>query len=88
VERIAQFAESRPAHLCDLTVRPKTRAAFTEILKLSPVDILVNSAGVSMWTADTTGDEAFERIFSVNVLGTHHAMRETIQAMVAQGQRR
>jgi 2-keto-3-deoxy-L-fuconate dehydrogenase len=86
VERIAQFGGIATAHLCDLTDAAKTKAAFTEILKLSPVDILINSAGVShVGRLDTTGDEDFERIFSVNVLGTHHAMRETIQAMVAQG---
>ena len=86
VERIAQSGGIATAHLCDLTDAAKTRAAFTEILKLSPVDILVNSAGVShVGRLDTTGDEDFERIFNVNVLGTHHAMRETIQAMVAQG---
>ena len=38
-----------------------------------------------MGRLDNTSDEDFERIFRVNVLGTHHAMRETIQAMVAQG---
>jgi 2-keto-3-deoxy-L-fuconate dehydrogenase len=86
VERIAHFGGIATAHLCDLTDAAKTRAAFTEIQKLSPVDILVNSAGVShVGRLDTTGDEDFERIFNVNVLGTHHAMRETIQAMVAQG---
>ncbi len=84
-ERIAQLGGAATAHLCDLTDAAKTRAVFKEILELSRVDILVNSAGVShVGRLDNTGDEDFERIFRVNVLGTHHAMRETIQAMVAQ----
>jgi 2-keto-3-deoxy-L-fuconate dehydrogenase len=84
-ERIAQLGGAATAHQCDLTDAVSTRALFKEILALSRVDILVNSAGVShVGRLDNTGDEDFERIFRVNVLGTHHAMRETIPAMVAQ----
>jgi NAD(P)-dependent dehydrogenase (short-subunit alcohol dehydrogenase family) len=55
-------------------------------LKLSKVDILVNSAGIAhVGRLETTSDDDFERIFRVNVLGTHHALRETVPAMVAQG---
>ena len=53
---------------------------------LGPVDILINSAGIAhVGRLETTSDEDFERIFRVNVMGTHHAMRETVPAMVAQG---
>jgi 2-keto-3-deoxy-L-fuconate dehydrogenase len=84
-ERIVQLGGAATAHPCDLTDEATTRSVFKEILELSRVDILVNSAGVShVGRLDNTGDEDFERIFRVNVLGTHHAMRETIQAMVAQ----
>jgi 2-keto-3-deoxy-L-fuconate dehydrogenase len=55
-------------------------------LKLSPVNILINSAGIAhVGKLETTSDEDFDRIFRVNVMGTHHAMRETVPAMVAQG---
>lgn len=85
VGRITQLGASATSHLCDLTDAARTTAAFKEILGLSRVDILVNSAGVShVGRLDNTSDEDFERIFRVNVLGTHHAMRETIPAMVAQ----
>jgi 2-keto-3-deoxy-L-fuconate dehydrogenase len=84
--RIQQLGGNATAHQCDLADGEKTKAAFKSILDLSRVDILVNSAGVShVGRLDTTGDEDFERVFRVNVLGTHHAMRETIGAMVAQG---
>jgi 2-keto-3-deoxy-L-fuconate dehydrogenase len=84
-ERINQSGGVATAHFCDLTETESTRALFKEILQLSRVDILVNSAGVShVGRLDNTSDEDFERIFRVNVLGTHHAMRETIPAMVAQ----
>jgi NAD(P)-dependent dehydrogenase (short-subunit alcohol dehydrogenase family) len=84
-EQIAQLGGNATAHACDVTDRAQTKEVFQTILGLSRADILVNSAGVShVGRLDNTGDEDFERIFRVNVLGTHHAMRETIQAMVAQ----
>lgn len=84
--RILRLGGDATAHPCDIADREKTKAVFQSILDLSRVDILVNSAGVShVGRLETTGDEDFERLFHVNVLGTHHAMRETIGAMVAQG---
>jgi 2-keto-3-deoxy-L-fuconate dehydrogenase len=84
-ERITQIGGVATGHLCDLTDQAGTNAVFKEILQLSRVDILVNSAGVShVGRLDNTSDEDFELIFRVNVLGMHHAMRETIPAMVAQ----
>jgi 2-keto-3-deoxy-L-fuconate dehydrogenase len=84
-ERITQLGGAATAHLCDLTDAAGATAVFKEILGLSRIDILVNSAGVShVGRLENTSDEDFERIFRVNVLGTHHAMRETIPAMVAQ----
>ncbi len=84
--RILQLGGDATAHSCDVADGGKTKAVFQSILNLSRVDILVNSAGVShVGRLETTGDEDFERMFRVNVLGTHHAMRETIGAMVTQG---
>ena len=85
-EQIQKLGGSATAHLCDVTNASQTREAFKEILGLSQVDILVNSAGVShVGRLDNTGDDDFERVFRVNVLGTHRAMREVIQPMAAQG---
>ena len=84
-ERIVDLGGDATAHLCDLAEATQTRTVFKTILELSRVDILVNSAGVShIGRLGNTNDEDFDRLFRVNVLGTHHAMRETIQAMVAQ----
>ncbi len=84
--RVSQLGGSATAHLCDVTNAAQTTEVFGEILSLSPVNILVNSAGVAhVGRLENTVDEDFERIFRVNVLGTHHAMRQTVPAMVAQG---
>jgi NAD(P)-dependent dehydrogenase (short-subunit alcohol dehydrogenase family) len=85
-ERITQSGGNATAHQCDLTDAAQTRAVFKEILGLSRVDILINSAGIShVGRLENTGDEDFERVFRVNVLGTHHAMREIVPTMMAQG---
>jgi 2-keto-3-deoxy-L-fuconate dehydrogenase len=85
-ERIKQLGGNATAHSCDVTDAAQTRAVFQTILGLSRVDLLINSAGVShVGRLENTSNEDFERIFRVNVLGTHHAMQETIGAMVAQG---
>jgi 2-keto-3-deoxy-L-fuconate dehydrogenase len=85
-ERITKQGGNATAHLCDVADAGQTKAVFKEILGLSGVNILVNSAGVShVGRLENTADEDFERVFRVNVQGTHHAMQQTIEAMVAQG---
>jgi 2-keto-3-deoxy-L-fuconate dehydrogenase len=84
-EQITRLGGKATAHQCDVTDATQTGAVFREILGLSPVDILINSAGIShVGRLENTSDEDFERIFRVNVLGTHRAMREIVPAMVAQ----
>jgi NAD(P)-dependent dehydrogenase (short-subunit alcohol dehydrogenase family) len=85
-ERITQLSGNATAHQCDVTDAAQTRTVFQEILGLSRVDILINSAGIShVGRLENTADEDFERVFRVNVLGTHHTMREIVPTMVAQG---
>jgi 2-keto-3-deoxy-L-fuconate dehydrogenase len=86
VERIRQLGGNATTHVCDLTNAAQTKAVFQEILVLSQVNILINSAGIAhVGRLENTGDDDFERVFRVNVMGTHHAMQETVPAMVAQG---
>ena len=85
-ERIAELGGNATAHLCDVSDQVQTAGVFETILGLSRVDILVNSAGVAhVGKLETTSDEDFGRVFRVNVLGTHHAMRAMVPAMVKQG---
>src|SRR5258708_34909302 len=46
-ERITQLGGVATAHVCDLIDGARTAVVFKEILELSRVDILVNSAGIS-----------------------------------------
>jgi 2-keto-3-deoxy-L-fuconate dehydrogenase len=85
-KQIVDLGGTATAHLCDVADAVQARETFKDILELSQIDILVNSAGVShIGQLGNTSDEDFERLFRINVLGTHHAMRETIQAMIAKG---
>ena len=85
-ERIRQLGGHATTHLCDITNAAQTQSVFKGILGLSQVNILVNSAGIAhVGRLESTSDDDFERVFRVNVLGTHHAMQETVRSMVAQG---
>ena len=73
-------------HRCDVTSAEKVEHTFGEILKDKPSVILVNSAGIAhIGTLSSTSDEELDRVYRVNVLGTHHAMRSAIGPMIAAG---
>jgi 2-keto-3-deoxy-L-fuconate dehydrogenase len=85
-DRIRQLGGNATVHTCDISDAAQTLSVFQDILELCPVNIPVNSAGVAhVGRLENTSDDDFERIFRVNVLGTHHAMQEAVRAMVAQG---
>lgn len=85
-DRVKQLGGNATVYTCDISDVAQTQSVFQDIQGLSPVNILVNSAGVAhVGRLENTSDEDFERIFRVNVLGTHHAMQESVPAMVAQG---
>jgi 2-keto-3-deoxy-L-fuconate dehydrogenase len=85
-EEISQSGGVATAHSCDVVDAAETKRVFGEIAALSRVDILINSAGIAqVGRLENTSDEDFERIFRVNVLGIHHALRETVPVMVKQG---
>ena len=85
-ESVRQRGGTATAHLCDITSAAQTHSVFQDILGLSQVNILVNSAGIAhVGRLENTSDDDFERVFRVNVLGTHHAMQQTVHRMVAQG---
>ena len=60
-ERITQLGGNATAHSCDVSDGVQTQSAFKKILGLSPVNILVNSAGVAhVGRLENTGDEVEE----------------------------
>ncbi len=67
------------AHICDITNQEKVKDTFNAIKK---IDILVNSAGIShIGKADTTNEEEFNKIFTVNVKGVYNCLHLAIPLM-------
>jgi len=67
---------------CDVTSEANVTSAFTKIA--TPIDILVNCAGIAhVGSLQTTTPADFERLFSVNVRGTYLCMKAVIDNMVA-----
>ncbi|HRI60660.1 MAG TPA: SDR family oxidoreductase [Saprospiraceae bacterium] len=83
IEKIAETLRaegcSAQAHACDVADFSAVQAVFSNI---GPLHILVNNAGVAhIGTAENTGPEDFERVFSVNVRGVYHCLHAAIPRM-------
>jgi NAD(P)-dependent dehydrogenase (short-subunit alcohol dehydrogenase family) len=83
VVMIAQAGGAKASPLvCDVTDAAVTRQKFGEVAAAGPIDILVNSAGVShIGKLETTTEEDFERLFRVNVKGIFLCMQAVIGSM-------
>lgn len=57
-----------------------------EIERLSPIDILINNAGIGhVGTAENTTPEFFDRIYSINVKGYYHMIHAALPYMIQRG---
>lgn len=57
-----------------------------EIERLSPIDILINNAGIGhVGTAENTTPEFFDRIYSINVKGYYHMIHAVLPYMIQRG---
>lgn len=71
---------------CDVSHPKSVASTFDLIAHSGPIDILVNSAGVShIGSLLTTDPDEFDRVFRVNVQGTYLCMRAAVQCMQASG---
>ena len=69
------------AHLCDISNQEKVKEVFAAIQQ---IDVLVNSAGIShIGTADTTSEEDFDKIYTVNIKGIYNCLHVAIPLMKA-----
>ena len=74
-------ASSLPA---DVSVSADVEHAVRRVLAQGPVDVLVNSAGVShIGSVEQTTEADMDRLFAVNVKGTFHCIHAVIGAMAA-----
>lgn len=71
---------------CDVSDQRQVEDAFREITRESPVNILVNNAGVShIGSLEKTTEADFDRIFRINVKGIYNCLSACIAGMKATG---
>jgi NAD(P)-dependent dehydrogenase (short-subunit alcohol dehydrogenase family) len=86
VEEIARSGGTAAAYACNVADQANVRAVFVEMASASPIDILVNCAGIShVGKLETTPEADFDRVFAVNVKGTYNCMFAVIESMKKTG---
>lgn len=67
------------SHVCDVTIQQQVKEVLSSIGR---IDILVNSAGVShIGNVETTPEEDFDRLCSVNIKGVYNCLQAAISIM-------
>jgi 2-keto-3-deoxy-L-fuconate dehydrogenase len=83
VEKITASGGKVTAYACDVSIQQQVKQVFAHI---GSFDILVNCAGIAhIGKADTTSEEDFDRIFSVNVKGAYNTLHEGIPILRHKG---
>jgi 2-keto-3-deoxy-L-fuconate dehydrogenase len=71
---------------CSVDQEPSVQSAIDRILKIQVPDIVVNNAGIAhIGTVENTSVADFEKLFSVNVKGVYHIIKNCIPHMKAKG---
>jgi len=71
---------------CSVDQELSVQNAVSHIVKIQAPDILVNNAGIAhIGTVENTSTADFEKLFSVNVKGVYHMVRNCIPHMKAKG---
>src|SRR5450755_1560662 len=79
VKDIREKGGEASAHVVDVSSQHQVLALFSQWQR---VDILVNSAGVShIGTAESTGEQDFDRLYNVNVKGVYNFLHAAIPLM-------
>lgn len=84
VELVVAAGGAARAVECDVSDTVSVNAAFASLTQ--PLDILVNSAGVShIGTLSSTDEAAFDRLYRVNVKGIYTCCRAAVAQMADRG---
>jgi NAD(P)-dependent dehydrogenase (short-subunit alcohol dehydrogenase family) len=83
VNEIRELGGQVAAHACDVANHAAVGALMAQI---GPIDILVNNAGIAhIGKADTTSEDDFDRVMSVNVKGVYNCLHAAIPQLRANG---
>lgn len=70
------------AHACDVSDHTQVTKVFHKIIQDTPIDILINNAGIAhIGSLENTSEADFDRLYQVNVKGVYNAMSATIKSM-------
>ena len=83
MEEISSAGGKAFLHVCNIAIQKEVINAFNEV---GVHDILINNAGIAhIGTADTTSEEDFDRIVSVNIKGVYNCLFASIPLMKKKG---
>jgi NAD(P)-dependent dehydrogenase (short-subunit alcohol dehydrogenase family) len=86
VNEIRQAGGQAEFLLCSVDQEQSVQNAISQIVHIQAPDILVNNAGIAhIGTVENTNAADFEKLFSVNVKGVYHMVRNCIPHMKAKG---
>lgn len=85
VEKIIASGGQAFAHSVNITQQGKVKQVL-ELIGSQQLDILINNAGIAhIGNAETTTEEDFDRVMTVNVKGTYNCIHAAIPYMKKQG---
>lgn len=86
-EEIRSFKGKATFIKCNIASSVETEKAIAQIITAAKtIDILVNNAGIAhIGTIESTSDEDFDRLLSVNVKGMFHVTRAAVRHMKEKG---
>jgi NAD(P)-dependent dehydrogenase (short-subunit alcohol dehydrogenase family) len=83
VQEIREAGGQVLAHACDVARQEAVHATFAAI---GAIDILINNAGIAhIGKADTTSEQDFDRVISVNVKGVYNCLHAAIPRLRENG---
>ncbi|HEY2349569.1 MAG TPA: SDR family oxidoreductase [Puia sp.] len=86
VDQIRQAGDYAEFLSCAVDDEKSVQQAISHIVNIQVPDILVNNAGIAhIGTAENTSAADFEKLFSVNVKGVYHMVRNCIPHMKEKG---
>lgn len=86
VSEIKAAGGSAKTHRCDVTVQSEVKAILDDINSASPVDILINNAGIGfIGNVENTTEADLDRLYSVNVKGVYNCIHCCVPLMKENG---
>jgi 2-keto-3-deoxy-L-fuconate dehydrogenase len=83
---ISKNGANSKSYACDVSRHDSVTSTFQKITEKTPLDILVNNAGIAhVGNLQSTSEEDFDRVFSVNVKGMYNCMGAAAPQMIANG---